>query len=102
VRWLWNNAQSSIQMKRTACMNFWHEFLTFFTLFDCIAFPQKEWKLEASHVSQTQQQTPLLNATKKPPPSLPKLRGIEKLSVFHISNLTRANKLIQLVGSLEV
>jgi hypothetical protein len=53
-------------MKCTPCMNFWPSLPLYLT---ALHF-HKRRKLEASHVSQTQQQTPLLlNATKKPPPS---------------------------------
>jgi hypothetical protein len=72
-------------------------FLTFFAVFDCIAFPQKNETL--SKPCSTNTTTPLLKGTKSPlPPSLPpKIEGIEKMSVFRISNLTQ-----QIVGSLQV
>jgi hypothetical protein len=62
-----------------------HEFLTFFTLFDCICISTKEWNSKQSHVSQTQQQLPSSKGPEAPslPPSLPpKIEGVEKLSVF--------------------
>ncbi len=72
-RWLWNNAQSSIQMICTPCMNFWPSSL-YLTAF---AFPQKNETLSKAMFHKHNNNSPPQRDQKPPPslpPSLPKLR----------------------------